>query len=202
MAKIFPLRKFPNLWYFILSQILGRWKSKLQVYWLLHEKLSIQSLYNKEKFLSLTNGVFLFLRFPETMTAIAFEAQGMYDQAQDSYEQAMKRGRDLHNIGPAPPSIIPEYKLWEEHWCKWVWSNNFVLFTTISCNKHFISRHTLYSICYVRATVWWWIVMDIRIFLQVHIFNTILYTSKFSRCIILAVFADPSNPRKLNSQKF
>ena len=64
-------------------------------------------------------------RFPETLTAIAFESQGMYDQAQDCYEQAMKRGRELHNIGPAPPSIIPEYKLWEEHWCKWVWSNNF-----------------------------------------------------------------------------
>ena len=31
----------------------------------------------------------------------------------------MAKARDLHNIGPAPPSVIPEYKLWEEHWCKY-----------------------------------------------------------------------------------
>ena len=28
------------------------------------------------------------------------------------------------------------------------------------------------------------------------------YTSKFLRCVIFAVFADPSNPRKLSSQNF
>ena len=56
------------------------------------------------------------------MTAISFELQGVYDQAQESYEQAMKRARDLHNVGPAPFSIIPEYKLWEDHWCKYATS--------------------------------------------------------------------------------
>ena len=58
------------------------------------------------------------LRFPETVTAISFELQGVYEQAQESYEQVMKKARELHNVGPAPPSVIPEYKLWEEHWCK------------------------------------------------------------------------------------
>ena len=67
-----------------------------------------------------TVGAIYLLRFPETVTAISFELQGVYDQAQESYEQAMKRARDLHNVGPAPFSIIPEYKLWEDHWCKYV----------------------------------------------------------------------------------
>ena len=57
-------------------------------------------------------------RFSETSTAIAFECQGMFSEAQSSYEKGMAKARDLHNIGPAPPSVIPEYKLWEEHWCK------------------------------------------------------------------------------------
>ena len=61
-------------------------------------------------------------RFPETVTAISFELQGVYDQAQESYEQVMKKARELHNVGPAPSSVIPEYKLWEEHWCKYVYS--------------------------------------------------------------------------------
>ena len=52
--------------------------------------------------------------------AIAFECQGVYDKAQESYEQAMKRARELHNVGPAPPSVIREYKIWEEHWCRCV----------------------------------------------------------------------------------
>lgn len=59
-----------------------------------------------------------FLRFPETGTAIAFECQGMFEQAQESYEEGMNKARELHNIGPAPPSVVPEYKLWEEHWCR------------------------------------------------------------------------------------
>ncbi|XP_019851030.1 PREDICTED: transformation/transcription domain-associated protein [Amphimedon queenslandica] len=57
-------------------------------------------------------------RFPETRVAIAYECQGLYSQAQEHYEKAMSRARELHNVGPAPPSMIPEYKLWEEHWCK------------------------------------------------------------------------------------
>ena len=32
--------------------------------------------------------------------------------------QAIKRARDLHNVSVAPPTVLPEYKLWEEHWCR------------------------------------------------------------------------------------
>ena len=42
----------------------------------------------------------------------------MFEQAQESYEEGMNKARELHNIGPAPPSVVPEYKLWEEHWCR------------------------------------------------------------------------------------
>ena len=35
-----------------------------------------------------------------------------------SHFQAIKRARDLHNMSAAPPSVLPEYKLWEEHWCR------------------------------------------------------------------------------------
>lgn len=57
-------------------------------------------------------------RFPDTRTAIAYESQGMFDFAQESYEKGMKQARELHNIGPAPPSVVTEYKLWEEHWSR------------------------------------------------------------------------------------
>ncbi len=30
----------------------------------------------------------------------------------------MRQARELHNTAPAPPSIVPEYKVWEEHWCR------------------------------------------------------------------------------------
>ena len=32
--------------------------------------------------------------------------------------QAIKRARELHNMAAAPPTVLPEYKLWEEHWCR------------------------------------------------------------------------------------
>ena len=32
--------------------------------------------------------------------------------------QAIKRARELHNMAAAPPTIFPEYKLWEEHWSR------------------------------------------------------------------------------------
>ena len=35
-----------------------------------------------------------------------------------SFFQAIKRARELHNMSAAPPSVLPEYKLWEEHWCR------------------------------------------------------------------------------------
>lgn len=68
--------------------------------------------------LLVTHAGVLLCSFPETVTAISFEMQGVYDHAQECYETAMKKARDLHNVGPAPPSVIPEYKLWEEHWCR------------------------------------------------------------------------------------
>ena len=64
--------------------------------------------------------MYLVYRFPETRVAVSFESQGVFDQAQESYEKAMKRARDYHNIGPAPPSVVTEYKLWEEHWCRYI----------------------------------------------------------------------------------
>lgn len=57
-------------------------------------------------------------RFPETAVAIVYESQGLFETAQESYERAIQRARDYHSIAPAPPSILPEYKLWEEHWCR------------------------------------------------------------------------------------
>ena len=57
-------------------------------------------------------------RFPETAVAIAYESQGLFEQAQESYESVIGRARDLHNISTAPPSVLPEYKLWEDHWCR------------------------------------------------------------------------------------
>ena len=44
----------------------------------------------------------------------------MFEQAQVYYEKAMKRARDQHNVATAPPSMILEYKLWEDHWCRCV----------------------------------------------------------------------------------
>ena len=39
-------------------------------------------------------------------------------QAQVAYESAIKQARDLHNTSQAaPPSILSEYQVWEEHWC-------------------------------------------------------------------------------------
>ena len=34
--------------------------------------------------------------------------------------QAMSRARSDHDAGPAPPTVHPEYRLWEEHWVRFV----------------------------------------------------------------------------------
>ena len=39
---------------------------------------------------------------------------------QETFEKAIRRARELHNVSTAPPSVLPEYKLWEEHWCRYV----------------------------------------------------------------------------------
>ena len=57
-------------------------------------------------------------RFPETSIGIVYESQGLFEAAQESYEDAIQRARDYHKTNPAPPSVLPEYKLWEEHWCR------------------------------------------------------------------------------------
>ncbi|XP_052799623.1 transformation/transcription domain-associated protein-like isoform X2 [Mya arenaria] len=57
-------------------------------------------------------------KFSETNTAIAYEQHGFFEQAQGSYEAAMARGRADHNTGPASPPVLPEYRLWEDHWIR------------------------------------------------------------------------------------
>ncbi|KAL5497639.1 hypothetical protein EMCRGX_G014148 [Ephydatia muelleri] len=57
-------------------------------------------------------------KFPETAIAVAYESQGIFEQSQLYYEKAIKRAREMHNIAAAPPTMILEYKLWEEHWCR------------------------------------------------------------------------------------
>ena len=57
-------------------------------------------------------------RFPETAIAIAYESQGLFQAAQETYESVIQKARDYHNVSSAPPSVFPEYKLWEDHWCR------------------------------------------------------------------------------------
>ncbi|XP_077979126.1 transformation/transcription domain-associated protein-like [Glandiceps talaboti] len=57
-------------------------------------------------------------KLPETATAIAYEQQGFFEQAQGAYEVAMSKARTEHNSRPASPAVFPEYKLWEDHWIK------------------------------------------------------------------------------------
>ncbi|XP_046847243.1 transformation/transcription domain-associated protein-like isoform X2 [Xenia sp. Carnegie-2017] len=57
-------------------------------------------------------------RYPETATAIAYENQGFFEQAQTTYELAMTKARDAHSRNPASANVLPEYKLWEDHWIK------------------------------------------------------------------------------------
>ena len=42
----------------------------------------------------------------------------MHFTSNSSIPQAIKRARELHNMAAAPPTVLPEYKLWEEHWCR------------------------------------------------------------------------------------
>ncbi|XP_015774341.1 PREDICTED: transformation/transcription domain-associated protein-like [Acropora digitifera] len=55
-------------------------------------------------------------RYPETATAIAYETQGFYEQAQSTYELVMSKAREEHNRSPANPQLTSEYNLWEQHW--------------------------------------------------------------------------------------
>ncbi|XP_072179557.1 transformation/transcription domain-associated protein-like [Diadema setosum] len=57
-------------------------------------------------------------KFPETATALSYEQQGFFEQAQTTYEQAMAKARSEHNSGPASNMLFPEYHLWESHWVR------------------------------------------------------------------------------------
>ncbi|XP_074658755.1 transformation/transcription domain-associated protein-like [Tubulanus polymorphus] len=57
-------------------------------------------------------------KYSETNTALAYEQHGFYEQAQAQYEQAMSKARSEHNTTTASPTIIVEYKLWEDHWAR------------------------------------------------------------------------------------
>ncbi|XP_033761645.1 transformation/transcription domain-associated protein-like [Pecten maximus] len=57
-------------------------------------------------------------KFAETNIALSYEQHGFFEQAQASYEQAMSKARSDHNSGPASPSVLPEYRLWEERWIR------------------------------------------------------------------------------------
>ena len=56
--------------------------------------------------------------FSETNVALAYEQHGFFEQAQQSFEVAMAKARQDHNSGPATSSVLPEYKLWEDHWIR------------------------------------------------------------------------------------
>ena len=57
-------------------------------------------------------------KFNETNIALAYSQHGFYEQAQQSFEQAMNKARQDDNAGPASPTVLPEYKLWEDHWIR------------------------------------------------------------------------------------
>lgn len=59
-------------------------------------------------------------KFSETNVALAYEQHGFFEQAQQSYEGAMAKARQDHNAGPASSSVLPEYRLWEDHWIRCV----------------------------------------------------------------------------------
>ncbi|XP_064648217.1 transformation/transcription domain-associated protein-like isoform X2 [Lineus longissimus] len=57
-------------------------------------------------------------RYSETNTALAYEQHGFFEEAQTMFEQAMSKARSEHNNTNAAPTILPEYKLWEDHWVR------------------------------------------------------------------------------------
>ena len=65
-----------------------------------------------------TKWLYLVCSFPETVMAIWYENQGYYEQAKATYEGVVNRAKAMHNYAPAPPTVISEYKLWEQHWMK------------------------------------------------------------------------------------
>ncbi|XP_065666832.1 transformation/transcription domain-associated protein isoform X3 [Hydra vulgaris] len=57
-------------------------------------------------------------RFPETLTALSFELQGLFEHAQTSYESAMSKAREQSNNSRLDPRLLSEYQLWEDRWVR------------------------------------------------------------------------------------
>lgn len=57
-------------------------------------------------------------RFQETITALSYEQQGLFELAQTSYEGAMTKARDHSNSGKLDPRLLSEYQLWEDRWMR------------------------------------------------------------------------------------
>ncbi|KAI1279601.1 Transformation/transcription domain-associated protein [Halotydeus destructor] len=57
-------------------------------------------------------------KYPESVTGIAYEQQGFFEQAQGAYELAMSKARQDYNTSSAPPALHGEYRLWEKHWIR------------------------------------------------------------------------------------
>lgn len=57
-------------------------------------------------------------KFQETITALSYEQQGLFELAQTSYEGAMAKARDQNNSGRLDPRLLSEYQLWENRWVR------------------------------------------------------------------------------------
>lgn len=57
-------------------------------------------------------------KYPETVTAISLENQGLFEQAQTAYESVMLKSRNDFSSAPSPVSLKSELLLWEKHWIK------------------------------------------------------------------------------------
>lgn len=57
-------------------------------------------------------------KFQETITALSYEQQGLFELSQTSYEGAMAKARDQNNSGRLDPRLSSEYKLWENRWVR------------------------------------------------------------------------------------
>lgn len=57
-------------------------------------------------------------RFQETITALSYEQQGLFELSQTSYEAAMTKARDQSSSGRLDPRLLAEYQLWEDRWIR------------------------------------------------------------------------------------
>ena len=57
-------------------------------------------------------------RFQETLTALSFELQGLFEHAQTSYEGALSKAREQSNNSRLDPRLLSEYRLCEDRWVR------------------------------------------------------------------------------------